>query len=173
MADETEKQRWERNFTDLLQELRVSQIGVQVLFAFLLMLPFAANFERVTEVQRGIYLVALLAAAFASGAIIAPVAFHRFLFRRGRKPELVRFAHRLAIAGLACLLISMVASVLLVADVLMSRWTAVTLSAVVAVWFLAWWTILPFVRRNSGATVPREAESAAEAAARVNADIDR
>lgn len=84
MVDETEKQRWERNFGDLLQELRVAQTGVQILFAFLLALPFTAQFDKVTASQRVMYLVALVAAAFATGAIISPVAFHRLLFRRGR-----------------------------------------------------------------------------------------
>src|SRR3954469_23685586 len=93
---ETPKQRWDRNFGDLLQELRVAQTGIQILFAFLLTLPFSNGFPRTTEFQRDVYVVSLLAAAAATAMIIAPVAFHQALFRRGRKPELVRFGHRMA-----------------------------------------------------------------------------
>src|SRR3712207_6325664 len=141
MAHETAKQRWDRNFADLLQELRVAQTGVQILFAFLLTLPFSARFEQTNAFQRDVYIVALLAAAFATAMIISPVAFHRALFRQGRKPELVRFAHRMATGGLAFMLISMVASVLLITDFLLSRPVAFVLSAVTAVWFLTFWAV--------------------------------
>jgi len=90
---ETQKQRWDRNFADLLQESRVAQTGVQILFAFLLTLPFSNGFPRTTAFQKDVYVVALLSAAFSAALIIAPVAFHRALFRQGRKPELVRYAH--------------------------------------------------------------------------------
>ena len=109
---ETEKQRWDRNFADLLQELRVAQTGVQILFAFLLTLPFSSGFPKTSAFQKDTYIVALIAAAFATAMIISPVAFHRALFRQGRKPELVRYAHRMATGGLACMLIAMVSSVL-------------------------------------------------------------
>ena len=101
MSKETEKQRWQRNFADLLQELRVAQTGVQILFAFLLTLPFSNGFTRTTGFQKDVYIVALLSAAAATAMIISPVAFHRALFRQGRKPELVRFSHRMASGGLA------------------------------------------------------------------------
>ncbi|WP_328474467.1 DUF6328 family protein [Actinoplanes sp. NBC_00393] len=169
MRHETEKQRWERNFADLLQELRVAQTGVQILFAFLLTLPFTAQFEQTTEVQRGIYVVALLAAAFATGAIISPVAFHRALFRRGRKPELVRFAHRMASAGLGCMLVAMVASVLLITDFLLPRLLALALTAVTAVWFVVLWGVLPLARRSWGENDPDEHLSAKEVSDRVSA----
>lgn len=150
MSKETEKQRWQRNFTDLLQELRVAQTGVQILFAFLLTLPFSAGFERTTPFQKDVYIVALLAAAGATAMIISPVAFHRALFRRGRKPELVRFAHRMASGGLALMLVSMVSAVLLVTDFVLNRPVAFVLSAVTAVWFLTFWAVLPFSRRGWG-----------------------
>ena len=113
--DETEAERLDRNLNELLQELRVAQTGVQILFAFLLTLPFAARFGDVDTFELVVYVVALLAAtAAAAGMIIAPVAYHRMLFRRGRKPQLVRSAHRMASGGLAFLLVAMVCSVLLV-----------------------------------------------------------
>ncbi|MEH0984376.1 DUF6328 family protein [Micromonospora sp. CPCC 205556] len=150
MSKESEKQRWQRNFADLLQELRVAQTGVQILFAFLLTLPFSNGFPRASDFQKDVYIVSLLSAAAATAMIISPVAFHRALFRQGRKPELVRFAHRMASGGLAFMLISMVAAVLLITDFVLSRPIALVLSAVTALWFLTFWMILPFVRRNWG-----------------------
>ncbi|MEU1590106.1 DUF6328 family protein [Micromonospora sp. NPDC005710] len=150
MSKETEKQRWQRNFADLLQELRVAQTGVQILFAFLLTLPFSNGFSETTEFQRDVYIVALLAAAAATAMIISPVAFHRALFRQGRKPELVRFAHRMATGGLAFMLIAMVSAVLLITDFVLDRPIAFLLSALTGLWFLTFWMLLPFARRNWG-----------------------
>jgi O-antigen/teichoic acid export membrane protein len=148
MKNETEKQRWDRNFGDLLQELRVAQTGVQILFAFLLTLPFSNGFSKTTDFQRDVYLVALITAAFATAMIISPVAFHRALFRQGRKPELVRYAHRMATGGLAFMLISMVSSVLLITDYLLNIWVAVLLTVVTGLYFLAFWAVIPFAKRN-------------------------
>ncbi|MEU6077786.1 DUF6328 family protein [Micromonospora sp. NPDC047074] len=150
MSKETEKQRWQRNFADLLQELRVAQTGVQILFAFLLTLPFSNGFTRTSAFQKDVYIVSLLAAAAATAMIISPVAFHRALFRQGRKPELVRFAHRMASGGLAFMLISMVSAVLLITDFVLDRGIAMLLSGLTALWFLTFWAILPFSRRNWG-----------------------
>ena len=150
MSEESEKQRWQRNFADLLQELRVAQTGVQILFAFLLTLPFSAGFDRTTDFQRDVYILALLTAAASAAMIISPVAFHRALFRQGRKPELVRFAHRMATGGLFFMLIAMVSSVLLVSDFVLDRPIAFLLSALTGLWFLTFWAILPFSRRNWG-----------------------
>src|SRR3954467_1264478 len=101
MPNESEKARWDRNFADLLQELRVAQTGVQILFAFLLTLPFSNGFPKVTQFQKDTYLVALIAAAFATAMILPRVPFPRPLFRQARKPELVRYSHRMASGGLA------------------------------------------------------------------------
>ncbi|KIR60604.1 DUF6328 family protein [Micromonospora harpali] len=150
MSKETERQRWQRNFADLLQELRVAQTGVQILFAFLLTLPFSNGFTRTSDFQKDVYIVALLSAAAATAMIISPVAFHRALFRQGRKPELVRFAHRMASGGLAFMLVSMVSAVLLITDFVLDRGIAFVLTAVTAVWFLTFWVFLPFARRNWG-----------------------
>lgn len=162
MKNESEKERWDRNFADLLQELRVTQTGVQILFAFLLTLPFSAQFTRTTDLQRDIYIVALLAAASATAMIISPVAFHRALFRQGRKPELVRFAHRMASGGLAFMLISMVSSILLITDFLLSLTAAIVLTAIAAAWFLTFWAALPFARRNWNGADADNADAAAD-----------
>jgi len=149
-SHETEKARWDRNFADLLQELRVAQTGVQILFAFLLTLPFSSGFPKVTAFQKDTYVVALIAAAAATAMIISPVAFHRALFRQGRKPELVRYAHKMATGGLAFMLIAMVSSVLLITDYLLNIWPAVILTAITGGWFLTFWVALPFAHRNWG-----------------------
>ncbi|MEU5725974.1 DUF6328 family protein [Micromonospora sp. NPDC047738] len=157
MSKETEKQRWQRNFADLLQELRVAQTGVQILFAFLLTLPFSSGFTRTTNFQKDTYIVALLAAAAATAMIISPVAFHRALFRQGRKPELVRFAHRVAIGGLAFMLISMVSAVLLITDFVLGRLAALVLTGITGAWFLTFWLVLPLAaRRNWGDDIDDE-----------------
>jgi O-antigen/teichoic acid export membrane protein len=148
IGDEGEKHRWDRNFADLLQELRVAQTGIQILFAFLLTLPFSNGFPRTTAFQKDVYVVALLAAAASTALIIAPVAFHRALFRQGRKPELVRYAHRMATGGLAFLLIAMVASVFLIVDYLLSRPMALLLGGATAVFFLIFWAGIPWYRHN-------------------------
>ena len=145
---ESEKQRWDRNFADLLQELRVAQTGVQILFAFLLTLPFSSGFPQTTSFQKDVYVVALMSAAFATAMIISPVAFHRALFRQGRKPELVRYAHRMATGGLAFMLISMVSSVLLITDYLLNIWAAIILTVIAGGWFLTFWAVVPWFRRN-------------------------
>jgi len=145
---ESEKQRWDRNFADLLQELRVAQAGVQILFAFLLTLPFSSGFPNTTGYQKDVYVVALMSAAFATAMIISPVAFHRALFRQGRKPELVRYAHRMATGGLGFMLVSMVASVLLITDYLLNIWAAAVLTAISAGFLLMFWVAIPWFRHN-------------------------
>jgi hypothetical protein len=168
IKNETEKQRWDRNFADLLQELRVAQTGVQILFAFLLTLPFSSGFPKTTAFQKDVYVVALLSAAFATAMIISPVAFHRALFRQGRKPELVRYAHRMASGGLAFMLVSMVASILLITDYMLNIWVAVALTAVAAGYFLAFWGAIPWFRRN---WIDADAEEEDEQSSGADVDI--
>ncbi|MFC7545360.1 DUF6328 family protein [Plantactinospora sp. GCM10030261] len=148
MDKETERERWQRNFADLLQELRVAQTGVQILFAFLLTLPFSAEFPKTTDLQKDTYVVALLAAAAATALIISPVAFHRALFRQGRKPELVVYAHRMATGGLVFMLISMVSAIFLITDFVLTRPIAIVLSVLAGLWFLTFWILLPAFRRS-------------------------
>jgi hypothetical protein len=146
---ETEAERLDRNFTELLQELRVAQTGVQILFAFLLTLPFAARFGSVNTFEKTLYIIALIASAAATAMIIGPVAYHRVLFRRGRKPELVRSAHLMASGGLAFLLIAVVCAVLLVVDVVLGRAASIVLGGLTALGFITLWGVLPYIRRRS------------------------
>jgi len=140
---ETPEQRADRNFDELLQELRVLQTGVQILFAFLLTLPFQQRFVAVDAFQRGAYVVTLLLCAAATAFLIAPVAYHRKLFRRHRKPQLVASADRLARVGLLMLLLALVTGVMMILDVVLGRLAAVTGAAAVAALFVALWYVLP------------------------------
>ena len=99
--DESEAQRDDRNLAELLQELRVAGLGVQVLFGFLLSLPFTNRFDKLSPAQRDLYLASLVLAAVATALLVGPVAYHRLVFRRGQKESLVRAASVMAIAGLA------------------------------------------------------------------------
>ena len=104
--DETPEERADRHWTDLLQELRVTETGVQVLFSLLLTVPFSARFGDVTPFQRRVYFAALLLTAAANVALIAPVAYHRTLFRQGEKARVVEHSNRLAVAGLVLLVLA-------------------------------------------------------------------
>jgi uncharacterized protein DUF6328 len=147
--DETELERWDRNFTELLQELRVAQTGVQILFAFLLTLPFSVRFERISSLDKTVYVATLLAAATATALLIAPVSYHRRVFRKGRKAELVRTASALAQAGLAALLLAIVGAVFVVLDVVTGRgWAAGLVAATAALYVLLWYVLPTFVHRT-------------------------
>jgi hypothetical protein len=143
---EGQMQRADRNFAELLQELRVTQTGVQILFAFLLGLAFTPRFATVTDVQRDIYVATLVASAVTTALLIAPVAAHRLQFQSGRKVQLVRLVHRCLLAGLVSLLLTMTGAMLLVLDVVLGLTTAVTIAATVAGWFVALWFVLPSYR---------------------------
>lgn len=143
--DETEVERADRNFTELLQELRVAQTGVQILFAFLLTLPFTQRFEKLGGDDRSVYLGTLLATALATACLIAPVSHHRILFRRRRKPEIVDTANKLAQAGLAFLLIAVGGAVYLVFDFVIGAGIAGLITGVLAVWFILIWYVQPLL----------------------------
>src|SRR5260370_14649847 len=111
--DESEAERADRNLAELRKELRVVGLGVQVLFGFLLSLPFTNRFTRLSQGQRELYLATLVLAAVATALLLGPVAFHRLVFRRGQKERLVRTANVMAVAGLAALGLAVSAAVLL------------------------------------------------------------
>jgi hypothetical protein len=144
--DETPEQEADRHWSDLLQELRVTETGAQVLFSLLLTIPFTARFGEVTPFQRRVYFAALLLSAAANLVLIAPVAYHRVLFRRGQKARVVAHSSRLAVAGLALLALSVSAVLLLVCDVLFSTAAAVALGVGCGVVTLALWFAPPLRR---------------------------
>src|ERR671929_759999 len=133
--NETPLERLDRNLVELLQEVRVVQTGVQVLFAFLLTVPFSARFDEITDFQRGAYFAALVGTAAASVLLIAPTSVHRLLFRRGQKEYMVDLSNRLAIGGLLSLAIAMIAAMLLVSDVMFGMAVAIAIGIVTTLAF--------------------------------------
>ena len=143
--DETPKERANRELIELLNELRVVTPGVTVLLAFLLAVPFAKGWSRVTEFQRDVFVVAFLSTAVSVALLAAPSSFHRLRFRQGDKEQMVTVGNRLAIAGIAASAVSLEAVVLLVMDYVLGRGAAIAATAtlfgvVVALWYgLAFW----------------------------------
>lgn len=145
--DETEEERLDRNLGELLQELRVALPGVQVLFAFLLAVPFQQNFTKISEFEKKVYFATLLLTALSAALLIAPSAYHRITFRYQQKHRLVFIANRLAIAGLATLALAMTCAIMLITDVLFGTVTTiVTVTAALTV-FVLLWAVLPLKRR--------------------------
>ena len=136
---ETPLKRADRNFAELLQELRVAQTGVQILFAFLLSLAFTQRFATLGATERGIYIATLAASALTGALLVAPVMVHRLLFQRGFKRELVRIGHRFAVAGLCGLLAAVVGGLLLVLEVFFGGSAAVVTGAALATLFASLW----------------------------------
>lgn len=146
--DETDTERYDRNMNELLQELRVALPGVQVLFAFLLTVPFAQRFSKVTEFQEHVYFATLLCSAAASAFFIAPTAYHRLNFRRQDKRHIVETASRFAILGLIALALAIVGAVVTITDFLFRDATVIVTGAGVAVLFTTLWFVLPLLRRR-------------------------
>jgi Na+/melibiose symporter-like transporter len=146
--DESEAERADRNLGELLQELRVAGLGVQVLFGFLLSLPFTNRFSKLSASQRDLYLADLLLAAIATALLLGPVAYHRLVFRLGEKEQLVRAASAMAIAGLATVGLAVSVAVLLVTDFVASVLTAVVITVLVALLFGLLWFAFPLARRR-------------------------
>ena len=144
---ETQLQRLDRNFSELLQELRVAQTGVQILFAFLLTLAFTPRFGEITEFQKDIYIAALMLTLASTGLLIAPVAYHRLTFRQRMRPQLVSLAGVLAVGGLAFLMLATCTAIFLITDIVLSREVAMLLTAISGAWLLILWFVLPTVHR--------------------------
>jgi hypothetical protein len=145
--DETPEERADRNLGELLQELRVALPGVQVLFAFLLTVPFSNGFTRIDAFQRNLYFGVLMSTAVATALLIAPTANHRLLFRMRDKEYLVRISNRLAIAGLLVLMLSLSGAILLVADIIFKSPAPALFTAGIGAVFVLAWIVMPVVRR--------------------------
>jgi Family of unknown function (DUF6328) len=143
---ETEKERLDRNLAELLQELRVALPGVQILFAFLLIVPFNQRFADITNFQRTVYFVTLLVATAARAGLVAQTAHHRILFRQQDKKRIVFSATKLAIAGLALLALAMTGAVLLITDFLYHSDTVAIVAGGVALLFAILWFAWPVKR---------------------------
>jgi MFS family permease len=141
--NETPLERADRNFSELLQELRVTQTGVQILFAFLLTLAFTPRFPDLDSFQRATYVTTLLLAVLAAALFTAPAALHRSLFQQNAKPTIVRVSSRLAGLGLGVLMPAFAGSVLLVVDVTLGRAAGLTSGGGTLVGCLLLWGLLP------------------------------
>ncbi len=146
--DESEAERDDRNLAELLQELRVAGLGVQVLFGFLLSLPFTAMFARLSHGQRDLYLATLVLAAVATALLLGPVAYHRLVFRRGQKEHLVRSANVMAILGLIAVGLAVSAAVLLVTSYVAGNLAAALITVCVFGVFGTLWFAFPLARRR-------------------------
>lgn len=145
---ETAEQRDDRNLNELIQELRVAGLGVQVLFGFLLSLPFSARFSQVGTGLRDLYLATVILAAMAIVLLAGPVAYHRLVFRRNMKERLVRFANLLAILGLTTVGAAVLAAVLLVTWYVAGALAGGLITAVIGVMLGGLWFAVPLISRR-------------------------
>ncbi|HEV7770366.1 MAG TPA: DUF6328 family protein [Solirubrobacterales bacterium] len=152
--EESEGERLDRNLGELLQELRVALPGVQVLFAFLLAVPFQQNFTKITPFQERVYFATLLLTALSAALLISPSAYHRLTFRMQQKDHLVFLANRFAIAGLGCLALAMTGAIVLITDVLFGATATIVTGASSLLVFVLFWYALPLKRRLSSDEEP-------------------
>ena len=149
-TEEGTQEKGHRQLVELLQELRVALPGVQVLFAFLLTVPFTQGWAKVTAFQQDLYFASLLCSAAATAFLIAPSAIHRFEFGQGDKPRIVRVSNTLTIIGLSFLAFAVVGVVWLITDVLYGGSIVVMFTAATAGVFIALWYGIPIVMRITG-----------------------
>jgi uncharacterized protein DUF6328 len=147
---EDERERLDRHWNELLQELRLAQTGTQILFAFLLSIAFTNRFQDADAFTHDVFAGTLIASALAMGLFLAPVSFHRIVFQRRLRDRMIPIAHHLAGGGLAFLLLAIGGGVLLAIDVVMPRAAAVVCVAAVLAWFIVFWYLVPaYIRRTS------------------------
>lgn len=157
--NETQPERDDRNTMELLQELRVAGLGVQVLFGFLLALPFTNRFVKLDSSQRMLYLADLLLAALSTVFLLAPVAYHRLVFRQHLKESVVRAANAMAIAGLVAVALSVTVAVLLVLSFVLHGAPALIIGIGLGCVFFVLWFVVPLVRRETSREEGRRDES--------------
>lgn len=146
---ETRLERYDRNWNELLQELRVTQTGIQVLFGFLLILPFQTTFADLGRLERGLYLVVFGLIALSTLFNLAPVSAHRLLFQRDRKDDIVRIGDRFAKAGLICLALALVGATMLVVDLVMGPVTGIIAGCVLLVIAAVLWFAVPLTLQRT------------------------
>jgi O-antigen/teichoic acid export membrane protein len=145
---ESEDERLDRNTVELLNELRVASVGIQVLFAFLLVVPFNTGFKRVTSFELHVYFVTLLCIAAAAVLLIAPSIHHRLLFRRHQKAYIVDMGTRLTIAGMAFLTCGLTGILVLLSDFVFGATTAAVVGVATAIGVVTLWFVVPLNRRR-------------------------
>jgi O-antigen/teichoic acid export membrane protein len=144
---ETLAERNNRNLSDLLQELRVAGLGVQMLFGFLLSLPFTTRFAKLDPAQQNLYKVTLLCTALATALLISPVAYHRWVFRRHEKGHMLKLANIFALLGLAAVALAVTLAIWLVLSFVGASWIVAVLAAVTSSAFAFLWFALPIFER--------------------------
>jgi hypothetical protein len=147
VAEESHKERIDRELIELLNELRVALPGVQVLFAFLLIVPFSNGYVRMTAAQKDIFFATFISTALATAFLIAPSANHRILFRQRDKEQLLRRSNRQSVIGLVFLTLAVVGATALITDVIFSSLAATLAATGVAVVLLVVWFVVPIYRR--------------------------
>jgi hypothetical protein len=147
--EETRRERINRELIELLNELRVALPGVQVLFAFLLAVPFATGWSKVTAYQKNIFFATLVATALSTACFIVPTAYHRLNFRDREKENILLLSNKFAIAGILLLALSMIGVLVLLTDVIYSRAASIVTGVAALLVFGGLWLVLPLVRRNS------------------------
>jgi hypothetical protein len=144
---ESVAERDDRNLAELIQELRVVSLGVQVLFGFLLSLPFTVAFSRLSGGQRDLYLASIVLSAIATVLLLGPAAYHRLVFRRGMKEHLVSYANKIAVLGLAAVGGAVLTAILLVTSYVAGALPGALITALVACTLVGVWFALPLARR--------------------------
>ena len=142
-AEESDQRRLARNVNELLQELRVAQAGVQILFGFLISIAFTEKYASTGAYVRVTHLVTVLCAAIAVAFLTAPAAWHRVLFRQGRREDVVESGNTFALIGLAFLALAMTGTVLLLAEVLFGGWPSVVVGVFAFAVFVGLWFVWP------------------------------
>jgi amino acid transporter len=155
MPDESTEDRHNRELIELLNELRVALPGVQVLFAFLLVVPFSNGFPRLSSFDRAIYFVAVLATAVSTVLLIAPSSYHRLRWRRQDKERMLIVSNYLTIAGLAALAVAITSTVFVITDFVLHRTWASAMTALVGALFLLFWYGLPLAAAIQDRRTPR------------------
>ncbi|MFJ9848514.1 DUF6328 family protein [Streptomyces sp. NPDC101150] len=145
---ESDEERADRRWTDILQEVRVTQTGVQILFGFLLTVVFTPRFATLSATDKSIYVVTVLLGAATTGALIGPVTFHRFVTGRHIKPEMVIWASRLTIVGIVLLLATVTSAILLILRIAMNDDAVPWIVAGLVAWFALCWFVLPAWARH-------------------------
>jgi hypothetical protein len=146
--DETRPQRLDRNTVELLNELRIAGTGIQVMFAFLLIVPFNTGWTKVDGFERTVYFVTLLVVALAAFLLLAPPIHHRLLFRHGEKPFLIRTGNYMAISGMTCLGLGFVGILVLISDVVVGGAAPAIVGVLAAGTIAVLWFLLPLIRRD-------------------------
>jgi hypothetical protein len=146
--DESRRERVNRELIELLNELRVALPGVQVLFAFLLAVPFSNGYSRITSFQKSIFFVTLIATSASTACFIVPTAYHRLNFRKREKEQILLTSNKFAITGILFLAVSMIGVITLITDVIYSNGVAVLTGGLALVLFGGLWLGLPMLRRD-------------------------